>query len=246
MATGATPEVILVSASGASLGAFNTGGTEVERALALVRSRPIHGISYADVIDLKLGNLAAGALLALLSDPAEAEHWNNAVAVSAMVGQSSVVEQLIVFLERSSDVVLVDEEYEGKAAVVMNLGFLAYRFPQTSAGRRAFAYLRDGVDPQVWRSRIKWRHEDRSQEAVANDLSTLSIWGLAIAGGARPHSVEARETLQKVQKQFAQGVQEGQFSDKAELAAEAEETRKQIAAKGLLRYFQDARQHQQE
>ena len=199
---------------------------------AYVRQVFIRGVPYEETRD-NYSVADVPVLLAMLNDSDEAAYWANIVVVLNIIGDETVVEPMIEFIEADSGNELSYEQYVAKTSALMSMGYLVNR----TGNEQALAYLIESANPSVW--------PERGAESVGpfqatvvesnQDLSKHAILGLALSGTA-----ESAEAL----RLFQQG--EGTGSDDEFQAAvesfisDALEANVQIQENGLEQYYQEA------
>ncbi|MBI1770290.1 MAG: hypothetical protein HYR67_18120 [Bacteroidetes bacterium] len=93
-------------------------------------------------------------LLKMLEDPAEKDHWPDIVGVLATVGDERAVDPLLAFIEKEVELVdgkMSQSNYFGKVRAITGLAGLVNR----TGNEKALNYLKEGVNPETWESRIK-------------------------------------------------------------------------------------------
>ena len=191
-----------------------------------VRATYIGGIPYDDA-NAYTPNVVP-MLLRMLADENESLHWGNVIVTLCIIGDESVVEPIIAFIERNVEGNVTESQYRAKSSAIMALGYLINK----SGNERSLTYLTESVSPALWNQRgIEWRapfHADDQERNIA--LSNDAILGLALSG--RP---EARTVLRNLQsRESLIGMQEG-------LISAAVETLDAIAERGLSGYYEDLR-----
>ena len=155
---------------------------------AFVRQIFFHGVPFEEAsrFDVK----SVPVLLEMLNDPAEDLYWPNIAVTLAMIGDDETANALIAFIEKSDDK-MSRERYLAKASAIMSLGYLSNRLDS----RRAMSYLKESVDPTVWKRRgVRWASPvHRSEEERDVQLSTMAVLGLALSG--RPEAAEAMKAV---------------------------------------------------
>jgi len=181
---------------------------------SFVRQIYIHGTPMH--IASKFENKDAEAeLLPMLDNPKEKLYWGNIVAVLGMIGDKTVTQPLINFVEREKNQKGDGESLRQITAAMMGLGYLANRTGDT----QALGYLTSASLPSFWSNK-----KQSSQYSLANGASI----GLALSG--RP---EVRQTL-AVSVQSASKAS-GANADK--FANEMLDLHAEISQKGLKGYY---------
>ncbi len=206
---------------------FDTSAAEApEDVRDFVRQHFFHGTPYEQATTY--GTEAIPVLLEMLKDPKEMEWWPNIVATLGMIGDESVVDPLIEFLENNGNGPLERSHYSAKSVVPLALGYAVNR----SGSSKALDYLIAATDPQFWSSKKVGRSEFQASMAQRNDdLTTKVTLGLALTGNSK-----ARETLQNMKVSGSQSTREFQalHSDLIDEAVRENET---IEKQGLKQYY---------
>jgi PBS lyase HEAT-like repeat-containing protein len=151
---------------------------------SFVRQTFIHGVPYETASAFP--STVVPRLLRMLADPSEEQYWSNIVVTLGAIGDERAVSPLLQFFT-TDEGRISDSRYRAKTAVLMSLGYLGNK----SHNREAIRFLLNSLDPDVWRSRVKWIGSfpsDSEDQRVY--LTKLAIWGLALTG-----TPEARDAL---------------------------------------------------
>lgn len=181
----------------------------------LVRGQYYEALPYARAQQLDPAGVAR--LVAMLADPAEAEHRPNIVAALGMSGGADAYPALAAFAQSAPRGAVDSAEYRARLAAPIAMGHLARSDP------RALSYLRTAAHsdaPTSW----TYRHLDR--ERLGRLLQRAAISGLGVSGlpaadralrtlrdervddakrreARRAHIDEARELCGRVQREGA-------------------------------------------
>lgn len=178
-------------------------------------------------------------LLEMLNDPREEPYWTNIVIVLNMIGDESVLEPLIEFIEKgveAADRKLSDDHYRAKTAAIMTMGYLINR----TASERALEYLIASLDPAVWTRRGTTGSAtfQRSEAESRVDFSKYAILGLGLSG--HPKAAEILTSLQNPEEARAMGITGNFQLEISDIASEALRANERIARVGLIAYYDDA------
>jgi hypothetical protein len=179
------------------------------------------------------------ALLEMLNDPREEPYWTNIVIVLNMIGDESVLEPLIEFIEKgveAADRKLSDDHYRAKTAAIMTMGYLINR----TGSERAIEYLIASLDPAIWRTRGTTGSASfqRSEAESRTDFSKYAILGLGLSG--HPKAAEILTSLQNPDEAQAMGITANFQLEITDIASEALRANERIARVGLIAYYDDA------
>jgi len=196
-----------------------------------VRQTFIHGVPYEEA--RRFGPAAVPALLAMLEDRREQEHWTNVVGLLGMIGDARAVEPLIAFAAARTEETLSPAEYRAKSTVPLALGYLL----NGTANERALSYLIEGLNPSVWAQRgVTWRSPFHRTDVERNlQLTATAVLGLAVS--ARPEAALALRAVQSDTSAVGKQLQ----AQVGEVVSEALETHAQIARMGLVEYYRARR-----
>lgn len=173
---------------------------------------------------------AVPVLLQLLADAREEPYWSNIALTLGFVGDQRAVDALIAFLGTGSQQQLSRAHYSAKVASLFALGYLVNR----TKSPRGLAYLRESVDPAVWRTRgVTWT----SPFHPSGDARDLHLTAMAIAGLGLTGDATAAQTLQSLQQPAkTEAVRKVQLKYK-ETVADALRTNTTISRRGLADFF---------
>jgi len=177
-------------------------------------------------------------LLEMLEDPAEEDHWPDIVGVLATVGDERAVDPLLAFIER--EVYLVDgkmsqSNYFGKVRAITGLAGLVDR----TGSEKALNYLKEGVNPEIWESRIR-RGIGPFQDSMAErnmSFSIDAIIGLGLSGNS-----SAAETLRSLQEPVDTETKRVFQSRASSTVSEALKSNKEISSIGATNFYRKDRQ----
>ena len=195
---------------------------------SFVRAIYMEGVPYSEATLFDPAD-AVPALLDMLADPNEEQHWPNVVITLGMLGDARAVEPLIQFLEEDSGKRLSRPHYIAKTGVVMALGYLINK----KENQQALAYLKDSVKPGVWAKRkTNWvspyhaNADDRNSQ-----LSKMAIIGLALSGHP-----SARDTLQALKTPATSRADRRFQTQVSDVLSEAINAHETIRREGLISY----------
>ena len=194
-----------------------------------VRQIFIHGVPFEEAS--RYGPDAVPRLLKMLNDPAEEAWWPNIVVVLGMIGEPSVVDPMISFIEEEGDE-LSREHYVAKTSALMSLGYVVNR----TGDRRALDYLKRSINPDTWQDMdVGQAPFQASATERSFDFSKHAILGLALSG--HPEAEEALRSLVQAPADTESGrAFQAQVDD---LVSEALAEHGRIAREGLAQYYQD-------
>jgi len=189
----------------------------------------IHGVPYEQASRFA-PETAVPALLAMLADPAEEQHWPNIVVTLGMIGDERAVEPLLDFLQQDVEAPLSHDHYIAKSSVVMALGYVINK----SGSRRALSFLIESTDPEVWNHRqMRWTSPYHRTEAERDrQLTTMSLLGLGLSGD--PTAADVLRSLQGTTTLRAQ------MPDAEATIRTALEAHESITKLGLDGYYREA------
>jgi FG-GAP-like repeat len=177
---------------------------------------------------------AVPALQQMLSDPREEPYWSNIALTLGFIGDQRAADALIAFLAAGGSQRLSRAHYNAKVASLFALGYLVNR----TKSPRALTYLRESVDPAVWRSRgIAWTSPlNPSADERDLHLTKMAIAGLGLTGDAA-----AAQTLQALSAPAQSDAMKRIQPRLKDSAADALRTNATISRVGLAGFFQPAR-----
>ncbi len=227
-----------------------------------VRQYFVEGVPYAETIS-QYDETVVPILLEMLNDPKEEDFFKiNIVAVLGMVGDESILEPLIEFIEEPTDKEPSDPAYIAKTSAIVSMGYFINR----TDNEEALTYLADSLQPEVWIERgiaeepsilpatspdeettrglesLTSTDEDSTEslEALIEvrnfDYSQKAILGLALSGNES--ALEALQSarpspLEATPSRFEAAVRENGLLEEA-ISAHA-----QIATEGLEGYYNE-------
>jgi hypothetical protein len=193
-----------------------------------VRQVFIHGVPYEEAT--RYSTESVPALLAMLGNPAEQEHWPNIVVVLGMIGDERAVEPLLSFIKAGDQARLSRVHYTAKTSALMALGYLINK----TGNVRALNYLVESVKPETWAARSATGIAPFQANTAERDtdFSKHAILGLALSG--RP---EAAQTLRSLQQPAGTEVQRAFQAQVSDLVSEALDEHQKISNKGLVNYY---------
>ena len=174
---------------------------------------------------------AVPALLQMLSDPREEPYWSNIALTLGFIGDQRTADALIAFVSAGGPQQLSRAHYNAKVASLFALGYVVNR----TKSPRALAYLRESVDPAVWRARgVAWT----SPFNPAADVRDLRLTQMAIAGLGLTGDAVAAQTLQSLSAAPQTDAMKRVQPLLKEAVTDALRTNATIARVGLAGYFQ--------
>lgn len=169
-----------------------------------VRQTYIHGIPYQ--LAVQYPQTVVPKLLAMLGDAEESEYRANIVTTLCMLGrEGDVTDAAIAVLEHGKGTLALDE-YRAKKAALLGLGYLA-----NNGEPRAFDYLQQSIDPQVWNNRLEWQAPAATALARNVRLSNTAVWALVLSG--RPEVRPILERLDETKNQIPNADFQKKLSD---------------------------------
>jgi hypothetical protein len=174
--------------SGVEAWAANTQPSDIRQ---FVHQTFIRGVPYGEAVRFDPAT-AVPALLAMLADHTEEAHWPNIVVTLGMLGDDRALGPLIQFLERDgAGGPLPQTQYAAKTSVLLSLGYLVNK----TGNQRALSYLKDSLQPDVWRMRqVNWVSPYHNTVERNLQLSKMAVIGLGLSG--YPSAAEALRSLQ--------------------------------------------------
>jgi hypothetical protein len=208
-----------------------TGGAPAMDVQDFVRQTFVHGVPYEDAS--RYGAAAVPTLLAMLSDPSQAQYWPNIVVVLGMIGEEAAVEPLISFIQAGGGKPGATQ-YRARTSALMSLGYIVNK----TGSPRALAYLRDGVRPETWETRSVTGTAPFQASTVErdNDFSKYAILGLALSG--KPEAAETLRSLQQAAPTERQRSFQAQVGD---MVSDALNEHQAVATEGLAGYYRGRR-----
>jgi hypothetical protein len=194
-----------------------------------VRQIFIHGVPYDQAS--QYGPDAVPKLLEMLNDPAEEAWWPNIVVVLGMIGDPSVVDPMISFIEEEMDGELSREHYIAKTSALMSLGYVVNK----TGNQKALDYLKASINPTTWQDKdVGQAPFQASTTERSIDFSKHAILGLALSG--HPEAEQALRSLQQAPADTELGRAFQAQVD--ELVSEALDEHRRIAREGLDEYYE--------
>ncbi|MGH9461908.1 MAG: HEAT repeat domain-containing protein [Vicinamibacteria bacterium] len=186
-----------------------------------VRQTYFHGVPFE--VAARYEPAVVPQLLDMLSNSSDEPYWSNVVTVLGAVGDESVVDPLVSFIEEG-DATLSADAYNAKTAAILALGYLANR----TGSQRALDYLIGGLQPTSWSAReLPWTGPFQDAQGQSLQLSQMNIIALALSGRE-----PALAALQNLRATSTRGV-EPQIDSLLDEAIEAHAT---IDTDGLATY----------
>ncbi len=137
-----------------------------------------HGVPFEEAVRLR-SPAAQQQLSAILESEAQAPRWANAATMLGMIGDAGAVPTLTTFVSRG-DGRLDASRYNAKTAAIFALGYILNRTPDSPA---ALDFLRTGLNPENWSSRIRWTSPFTENPRRRNvQLSLASVRALGVSG----------------------------------------------------------------
>jgi hypothetical protein len=196
-----------------------------------VRQTFIRGVPYEETSN-NYDASDVSALLAMLNDPDEEQHWANIVVVLNIIGDEDVAESLINFINSGITGTYSRPYFSAKMSALLSLGYLINR----TESERVLNYLIESLDPKIWEERgtTGISPYETNLEESHMELSKQALLGLAVSGNST-----AAEALRLFQASEVSG-QQAIFKAKViGLVPEALKTNEEIANVGLANYYRD-------
>jgi hypothetical protein len=219
--------------------------TEGEGIEAFVRRFYVHGVPYDEAT--RFDQTAVPRLLEMLADPEEKPYWPNIVGVLGIIGDASVGDELIAFIEANKGQALDPETYRAALSAVISLGYLANRTGEDAV----VDYLADAAanlpsaetdgDETADRSGAEPdRTPSEGAAALRLDdgvIAQSAVWGLALSG-----QPEARTALERLMSSpglalDAQGPAENRAAQN--MVSDALDVLSTVEAEGLSEYYRE-------
>jgi hypothetical protein len=176
----------------AAPGSDPTDGGGIE---AFVRRFYVHGVPYDEAT--RFDQTAVPRLLEMLADPQEKPYWPNIVGVLGIIGDASVADELIAFVEANKGQAVDPETYRAALSAVLSLGYLANR----TGDEAVLDYLTESAadlassDEAEDRSGTEPETTPVGLRLDAGAIAQSAVWGLALSG-----QPEARTTLERLMR----------------------------------------------
>ena len=228
-ATGAGGVVILAAAAGSD----PIEGEDIE---AFVRRFYVHGVPYDEAT--RFDETVVPRLLEMLADPEEKPYWPNIVGVLGIIGDASVGDELIAFIEANKGQALDPETYRAALSAVLSLGYLANRtgedavvdYLANAAANLASAEDRSSAEPETTPS-----EGAAGLRLDAGVIAQSAVWGLALSG-----QPEARTALENLMSSPALALETPGAADNRpsqNVVSDALEVLSTVEAEGLSEYY---------
>lgn len=196
-----------------------------------VRQVFVSGIPYEEAVKYDSGE--AESLKLMLNDPSESEHWANIVVMMEIIGDESVVDDVISFIEKDVDGEYPEDLYRAKEAAIFGLGYLANGLESKTVEK----YLESSLDPDVWNKRglkgVSIEHPTLEQRN--ENLSRYAVLALALSG-----SESASKMLKDVKASKTKMQKFEKFGDIIDAAIQENE---EIRRKGMQAYYKNSGYH---
>jgi hypothetical protein len=219
--------------------------TEGEGIEAFVRRFYVHGVPYDEAT--RFDETAVPRLLEMLADPEEKPYWPNIVGVLGIIGDASLGDDLIAFIEGNKGQALDPETYRAALSAVISLGYLANRTGEYAV----VEYLADAAANLPSAETEADETEDRSgaepdrtpSEGAAalrlddGVIAQSAVWGLALSG-----QPEARAALERLMSspELAPDAQDPAENRAAQnLVSDALDVLSTVEAAGLSEYYRE-------
>jgi hypothetical protein len=184
------PAVGVAAAMALALGA--ACAAQAPRVTEFVGRAFAHGVPYEEAIQLR-SPAAQDQLSAILESNEQGRLWANAATMLGMVGDAKAGQTLMFFVTRGDDK-LDPSRYDGKTAAIFALGYILNRAPDD---KPVLDFLKLGLNPENWSSRIKWTSPFTDNPQRRNlQLSLASMRALGVSG-----TNEAQALLRAVPEQ---------------------------------------------
>jgi len=219
--------IIAMSLNIIGLGFFSAGPAAAMDVRDFVKQTFIHGVPYEEASRYGAGDV--DALLGMLSDRSQENHWPNVVVTLCIIGDDRAVDPILDFIKGGTGQ-LSHAEYTAKTSAIMALGYLVNK----SGNAKALDFLKTNLDPDAWeQQRVVWSSAYHASVADRNmQLSTMAVLGLALSG--KPEARDALLSLQRAPKTAgAKRLQAESF----DTISEALSANQMIAEQGLAEYY---------
>lgn len=161
----------------------------------IVKGEYHHGIPYDTA--MKITKADTLALLNILKNPKEEQHWGNVIFLIGLCGDNRALSSLINFLERDikgdleKDYTTTDL-FSTLISTLPAIGHLA-----SNGNNKAIAYLVTASSPTYWRTtRLPWRSRYANSDTLPFHLAKAAILGLGIS--AQPRAIERLQHIQQI------------------------------------------------
>ena len=210
-----------------SLGIFSAQAAAAMDVMDFVKQTFIHGVPYEEASRYGAGDV--DALLGMLSDRSQENHWPNVVVTLCIIGDDRAVDPILDFIKGGTGQ-LSHAEYTAKSSAVMALGYLVNK----SGNTKALDFLKASLDPDTWgERRVGWSSAYHANVADRNmQLSTMAVLGLALSGNSEAKA--ALLSLQRAPKTAGAKRLQAQSYDTISEALSANQI---IADQGLAEYY---------
>jgi len=188
----------------------------------------VRGVPYNEAREYSASSIPA--LAEMLRDPEQSEHWANIVVMMEIIGDESVLKNVVEFIERDPGGEYTQAYHRAKTGAIMGLGYLIHN----TKSKKALAYLKESLRPGVWQTRGMEglsRLHSTAEERDA-DFSKYGLLGLALAG--TPESAAVLGSLKSARPESS-----GFKAQDADMLDFLLEQNNNIARKGMEKYNRD-------
>ncbi|MCI2285742.1 hypothetical protein L3081_23140 [Colwellia sp. MSW7] len=205
---------------------FPLAAKEQSDVTEFVQQMFVQGIPYEEASTYDSSNVIT--LKDMLRNPEYLQHWGKIAVMISIIGDESVVEDIIYFIENDPTGDFGKPHLLAKKNALFGLGYLINRTQNKTAEK----YLTKGLEPAEWDKRGVLTLGRFSDSDTRNQyLSKASLLGLAISG--------SEDTLKAILKLEATDKKSSKFRGNIDhMLGDLIATNSEIKSRGLKKYYE--------